>query len=82
MQQKFDIGKAPVPPLRAEPRLTQPTGAGGHIQGVEATPGGLIRSTLMASVMSSSIGSIRIRSRPVSRSSSQSAVRGPNRWPL
>lgn len=48
MQQKFDIGKAPVPPLRAEPRLTQPTGAGGHIQGVEATPGGLIRSTLMA----------------------------------
>lgn len=48
MQQKFDISKAPVPPLRAEPRYTQPTGAAGHVQGVEATSGGLIRSTLMA----------------------------------
>lgn len=48
MQQKFDIGKAPVPPLRAEPKFTQPTGGAGHIQGVEATSGGLIRSTLMA----------------------------------
>lgn len=48
MQQKFDIGKAPVPPLRAEPKFTQPTGGVGHIQGVEATSGGLIRSTLMA----------------------------------
>lgn len=48
MQQRFDIGRAPVPPLRAEPRYTQPTGAAGHIQGVETTPGGLIRSTLMA----------------------------------
>lgn len=48
MQQKFDIGKAPVPSLRAEPKFTQPTGGVGHIQGVEATSGGLIRSTLMA----------------------------------
>lgn len=48
MQQRFDIGKAPVPPLRAEPKFTQPTGGAGHIQGVEATSGGLIRSTLMA----------------------------------
>lgn len=48
MQQKFDIGRAPVPPLRAEPRTAQPTGGRGHIQGVEATSGGLIRSTLMA----------------------------------
>lgn len=48
MQQKLDIGKAPVPPLRAEPKFTQPTGGAGHIQGVEATSGGLIRSTLMA----------------------------------
>ena len=48
MQQKFDISKAPVRPLRAEPRHAQPTGAAGHVQGVEATSGGLIRSTLMA----------------------------------
>lgn len=48
MQQKFDIGKAPIPPLRAEPKFTQPIGGAGHIQGVEATSGGLIRSTLMA----------------------------------
>ena len=48
MQQRFDIGKAPVPPLRAEPRFTQPTGGADHIQQVDATPGGLIRSTLMA----------------------------------
>jgi len=48
MQQKFDIGKAPVPPLRAEPKFTQPTAGAGHIQGVEPTSGGLIRSTLMA----------------------------------
>lgn len=48
MQQRFDIAKAPVPPLRAEPKFTQPTGGPGHIQGVEATSGGLIRSTLMA----------------------------------
>lgn len=49
MQQRFDIGRAPVPPLRAEPRYTQPSGAAGHIQGVQTTAGGLIRSTLMAS---------------------------------
>lgn len=48
MQQKFDISKAPVPPLRAEPRYAQPTGPAGHVQGVEATSRGLIRSTLMA----------------------------------
>lgn len=47
-QQRFDIGKAPVPPLRAEPRYTQPGGGAGHIQGVATTSGGLIRSTLMA----------------------------------
>ncbi len=48
MQQRFDIGKVPVPPLRAEQKFTQSTGGPGHIQGVEATSGGLIRSALMA----------------------------------
>lgn len=41
--QRFDISKAP--PLRAELR---PTAAPVLTQGVEATPGGLIRSTLLA----------------------------------
>ena len=50
MQSRFDIGKAAVPPLRAEPRVTQPNGGAGPVQQVEATPGGLIRSTLMAGV--------------------------------
>ncbi len=49
MQQKpFEIHKAPVPPLRAEPRFAAPGGGEGHIQGVQATSGGLIRSTLLA----------------------------------
>lgn len=49
MQQKpFEIHKAPVPPLRAEPRHAAAGGGVGHIQGVQATSGGLIRSTLLA----------------------------------
>lgn len=48
MQQRFDISKAPAAPLRADPRFAQPTGPTGHVQGVEATSRGLIRSTLMA----------------------------------
>ena len=47
-QQRFDIQNAPIPPLRAEPRHAIPTGGTGHIQGVAATPGGLIRSTMRA----------------------------------
>ena len=43
--QRFDINKAPLPPLRAEPR---PAAAPVQTQGVEATSGGLIRSTLLA----------------------------------
>ncbi len=49
--QRFDIQKAPVPPLRAEARpapVAQPLG-------VEATPGGLIRSTLLAGGAASAI---------------------------
>ena len=47
-QQRFDIHKAPVTPLRAEPRIPGSQGAAGHIQGVSATSGGLVRSTLIA----------------------------------
>ena len=48
MQQRFDIAKAPIPPLRAEPRIAGSQGTAGHIQGVNATSGGLVRSTLIA----------------------------------
>lgn len=48
MQPRFDIANASAPPLRAEPRFTAPTDGTGHIEGVGATSGGLIRSTLMA----------------------------------
>jgi hypothetical protein len=44
MNNRFDISKAP--PLRAEPR--HPSTASPHVQSVPATPGGLIRSTLIA----------------------------------
>jgi hypothetical protein len=44
MNNRFDISKAP--PLRAEPRHT--AAAASHVQSVPATPGGLIRSTLIA----------------------------------
>jgi hypothetical protein len=45
MNNRFDISKAP--PLRAEPRHTS-AAASAHVQSVPATPGGLIRSTLIA----------------------------------
>lgn len=51
MQQRFDIGRAPQTPLRAERTFTPqavPQDQAGHIRGVEATPGGLIRSTVIA----------------------------------
>jgi len=47
MNNKFDITHAPQTPLRAE-RNPRRDGAG-HIRGVEATSGRLIRSTLIAS---------------------------------
>ncbi|NAZ38248.1 hypothetical protein [Rubellimicrobium sp. CFH 75288] len=47
MQRKyFDIANAPAPPLRAEPRHDRRRDAEGHVRGVEATSGGLIRATL------------------------------------
>jgi hypothetical protein len=45
MNNRFDIAKAP--PLRAEPRHAAASAAS-HVQSVPATPGGLIRSTLIA----------------------------------
>jgi hypothetical protein len=45
MNPRFDISKAP--PLRAEPRHPAAPSAA-HMQSVPATPGGLIRSTLIA----------------------------------
>lgn len=45
MNNRFDISKAP--PLRAEPRHMS-AAASAHVQSVPATPGGLIRSTLIA----------------------------------
>lgn len=45
MNNRFDISKAP--PLRAEPRHATASAAA-HVQSVPATPGGLIRSTLVA----------------------------------
>lgn len=45
MNNRFDISKAP--PLRAEPRHAA-AAAASHVQTVPATPGGLIRSTLIA----------------------------------
>ncbi|OZA12117.1 MAG: hypothetical protein B7Y02_07795 [Rhodobacterales bacterium 17-64-5] len=47
-QSRFDVSKAPIPPLRAEPRFSAQTDGASHIQGVPASPGGLIRSTLLA----------------------------------
>ena len=51
MQQKFDIHRAPQTPLRAERAFANtnvPHPADGHVRGVHATSGGLIRSTLLA----------------------------------
>ena len=51
MQHRFDIGRAPQSPLRAEgPHADDaaPHRPAGHIRGVEATSAGLIRSTVMA----------------------------------
>lgn len=44
--QDFKVGQAPGLPLRAEPRAGGKRDAQGHIRGVEATSGGLIRATL------------------------------------
>ncbi|MDZ4085603.1 MULTISPECIES: hypothetical protein [Paracoccaceae] len=51
MQQRFDIGRAAQTPLRAErapgPQTSMHDQAG-HVRGVEATSGGLIRSTVIS----------------------------------
>lgn len=51
MKQQFEIHNAPQTPLREEPQHIPhigPAHDGAHIRGVDATAGGLIRSTLMA----------------------------------
>lgn len=51
MQQRFDIGRAPQAPLRAERAHGPQTSVqdpAGHVRGVEATSGGLIRSTVIS----------------------------------
>ena len=55
MQQKFDINAAPVPPLRAEPRHPATRDRQGHLRGVEATSGGLIRATLGSALAAAAI---------------------------
>jgi hypothetical protein len=52
MNNRFDISKAP--PIRAEPRHAA-AAAASHVQSVPATPGGLIRSTLIAAAAASAI---------------------------
>ncbi len=47
-QNRFDIHTAPQTPLRAEPRHPRQSLSVGHIQGVDATSGGLLRSTAKA----------------------------------
>ncbi|TNE93574.1 hypothetical protein [Thioclava sp. L04-15] len=54
MQNRFDIGTAPMPPLRAEARPTA-RDAEGHIRGVTIGAPGLIRATLGAAVAGTAI---------------------------
>jgi len=54
MQDRFEIHTAPLPPLRAERRQTN-NGSDGHIRGVDASTGGLIRSTLGAAAAAGAI---------------------------
>ena len=51
MQERFDVQNAPVPPRRAGPRNPSRPSRSGHIEGVEATSGGLIRATLGSAVV-------------------------------
>lgn len=54
-RETFDISKAPVPPLRAERRVPHRSDGDGHIRGVEASSGGLIRATLGAGAAAGAI---------------------------
>lgn len=56
--ERFDTGAAPVPPappLRAKPRFARTTDAQGHIRGVEATSGGLLRATVGSALAAGAI---------------------------
>ena len=56
--ERFETGAAPVPPtppLRAKPRFARTTDAQGHIRGVEATSGGLLRATVGSALAAGAI---------------------------
>jgi hypothetical protein len=55
MDKDFDIGRAPVPPLRAVPRSSKMPQQDGHIRGVASSSGGLIRATLGSAVAAGAI---------------------------
>jgi hypothetical protein len=54
-QDTFATGAGPTRPLRAEPRHPAMLDARGHIRGVEATSGGLIRATLGSALAAGAI---------------------------
>ena len=55
MKQTYNIHTTPAAPLRAEPRHHPKPDTGGHIKGVEATSGGLIRATMGAAAAAGAI---------------------------
>lgn len=55
MNKDFDIGRAPVPPLRAEPRSSQMPPQDGHIRGIPSSSGGLIRATIGSTLAAGTI---------------------------
>jgi len=55
MNKDFDIGRAPVPPLRAEPRSSQTPPQDGHIRGIPSSSGGLIRATIGSTLAAGTI---------------------------
>ena len=55
MNKDFDIGRAPVPPLRAEPRSSQMPPQDGHIRGIPSSSGGLIRATIGSTLAAGAI---------------------------
>ena len=55
MNKDFDIGRAPVPPLRAEPRSSQMPSQDGHIRGIPSSSDGLIRATIGSSLAAGAI---------------------------
>lgn len=55
MNKDFDIGRAPVPPLRAEPRSSQMPPLDKHIRGIPSSSGGLVRATIGSALAAGAI---------------------------